>query len=251
MTGPWRLEDGVKCAMVETGQQPYRLMIREMAPDERPRERMMHAGAHSLSNSELLAILMNTGMRGEPVTAMAQRLLTDAGGLAGLIRMDLVEIAGVKGIGPAKASKIKAAIELGRRIAALSAEERPRIESPEDVTNLIGMEMAALEQEQLRVVLLNTKHHVLAVRTVYQGTVNSAHIRRSEVFRHAVRLNATAMILVHNHPSGDPTPSSADVSVTLDLVQAGELLEVNVLDHVIIGQGRHVSMKRLGLGFTS
>lgn len=236
--------------MAETEQQPYRLMIREMEPDERPRERMMSAGAHSLSNSELLAILMNTGMRGEPVTVMAQRLLNESGGLAGLIRKDLVEIARVKGIGPAKAAKIRAAIELGRRIAALSAGERPKIESPEDVTNLLGMEMAALEQEQLRVVLLDTKHHVLGIRMVYQGSVNAANVRRGEVFRDAVRLNATAMILVHNHPSGDPTPSSADVSVTIDLVQAGEMLDICVLDHVIIGQGRHVSMKRLGLGFT-
>lgn len=235
--------------MVEIEPEPYRLMIREMPPDERPRERMRIAGSHSLSNSELLAILVNTGIRGEPVTLMAQRLLRESGGLSGLIRMDVDEISRVKGLGPAKASKIKAAIELGRRIAALTAEERPKIESPEDVINLIGMEMAALEQEQLRVVLLDTKHHVLGIRMVYQGSVNAASIRRGEVFRDAVRLNATAIILVHNHPSGDPTPSSADVSVTMDLVEAGGLLDIRVLDHMVIGQGRHVSMKRLGLGF--
>ncbi|HWV34615.1 MAG TPA: DNA repair protein RadC, partial [Thermomicrobiales bacterium] len=197
--------------MAETEHEPYRLMIREMAPDERPRERMRNAGAHALSNSELLAVLMNTGMRGEPVTMMAQRLLHEAGGLAGLTRMDLIQISRVKGVGESKAAKIKAAFELGRRVAALSLEERPRIESPEDVTNLLGMEMAALEQEQLRVVLLDTKHHVLGIRMVYQGSVNAANVRRGEVFRDAVRLNATALILVHNHPSGDPTPSSADV----------------------------------------
>jgi len=228
---------------------PYRLMIREMQPEERPRERLRHSGADSLSNSELLAILMNTGMKGEPVTIMAQRLLHDHGGLTGLMRMDFREMAGVKGVGESKASKIKAAFELGKRIAALTSEDRPRIESPEDIVQLLGIDMAALEQEQLRVVLLDTKNQVLVVKMVYQGTVNSANVRGAEVFSDAVRHKATGLVLVHNHPSGDPTPSTADVLVTREMVSAGELLGIKIVDHIIIGQGRHVSLKRLGLGF--
>jgi DNA repair protein RadC len=165
------------------------------------------------------------------------------------MRMDFVEMARVKGVGESKAAKVKAAFELGKRLAVLSDDGRMRIESPEDVVQLLGIEMASLEQEQLRVVLLDTKNQVLSVRMVYQGSVNSASIRTSEVFRDAVRHNAVGIVLVHNHPSGDPTPSSADVLVTLELVKAGELLQINVIDHLVIGQGRHVSMKRLGLGF--
>lgn len=228
---------------------PYRLMIREMNPDERPRERLRSRGADALSNSELLAILMNTGMKGEPVTLMAQRLLHQHGGLTGLTRMDLAEMARVKGVGESKAARIKAAFELGKRLAVLSDDGRMRIETPEDVAQLLGIEMASLEQEQLRVVMLDTKNQVIATKMVYQGSVNSAGVRTAEVFRDAVRMNAVSIVLVHNHPSGDPTPSSADVSVTLELVKAGDLLEIKVIDHLVIGQGRHISMKRLGLGF--
>jgi DNA repair protein RadC len=235
--------------MSEVEDAPYRLMIRDLPTDERPRERLRNAGPASLSTGELLAIILNTGIKGESVTSMAQRLLTHHGGLTGLMRMDLVELAKVKGIGESKAAKVKAAFELGRRLAAIATEDRVRIESPEDVITLVGIDMAALEQEQLRVVLLDTKHQVLAIRTVYQGSANQAAVRIGEVFRDAVRHNAVAMVLVHNHPSGDPTPSSADVQMTIDAVSAGNLMDIKVIDHLIIGQGRHTSLKRLGLGF--
>ncbi len=222
-----------------------------MAPDERPRERLRLRGAASLSTSELLAILLNTGLKGEPVTDLAQRLLRDHGGLTGLMRMDVVELAQIRGLGEAKAAKLKAALEVGVRLAALGPEQRLQISSPDDVVNLIGIEMAALDQEQLRAVLLDTKHRVLAIRTVYQGSVNQAQVRIAEVFRDAIRHNAVAIVAVHNHPSGDPTPSSADVTLTAELVKAGTLLDVELLDHLIVGQGRHVSLRRLGLGFAS
>ena len=228
---------------------PYRFTIKEMAPDERPRERLRLRGATSLATSELLAILLNTGLKGEPVTDIAQRILREHGGLQGLMRMDAVELATIRGLGEAKAAKLKAALELGIRLAALSPEERPQITSPDDIVNLIGIEMAALDQEQLRAVLLDTKHRVLAIRTVYQGSVNQAQVRVAEVFRDAIRHNAVAIVVVHNHPSGDPTPSSADVALTAELARAGELLDVELLDHLVVGQGRHVSLRRLGLGF--
>jgi DNA repair protein RadC len=227
----------------------YHLTIKELQPDERPRERLKQYGASTLSNGELLAIALNTGIKGESVTAMAQRLLTDHGGLSGLMRLDFVELARERGVGESKAAKVKAALELGRRLAAISGDDRPTITTPEDVVQLIGVDMAALEQEQLRVILLDTKHRILAVRTVYQGSANEATVRIGELFRDAVRHNAVAIVLVHNHPSGDPTPSSADVALTVDVVDAGRLLDITVIDHIVIGQGRHVSLKRLGLGF--
>lgn len=227
----------------------YRLSVKEMAPDERPRERLKLRGPQSLSDGDLLAILLNTGIVGETVTDVAQRLLADHGGIRGLLRMETDELARVRGIGDAKAVRLKAALEIGRRLAALGGEARPKITSPDDVATLLQVEMAALEQEQLRVVLLDTKHQVIAMRTVVQGSVNQAQVRVAEVYRDAVRQNAVALVAVHNHPSGDPTPSSADVSLTLELAQAGTLLDIELLDHLILGQGRWVSLRRLGLGF--
>ncbi len=227
----------------------YRVGVKEMAPDERPRERMLLRGSASLSNGDLLAVLLNTGIPGESVLEVSQRILRDHGGLAGLVRLDIVELAAIRGIGPAKAARLRSAFELAGRIAALAPDQRPKIATPDDVINLIGVEMAALGQEQLRIVLLDTKHQVLAIRTVYQGSVNGAPVRPAEIFREAIKHNAVAMVIVHNHPSGDPTPSGADVAVTRELVAAGELLGIDVLDHLVIGQGRHASLRRLGLGF--
>ena len=158
----------------DAGERPpgYRLMLREMAPDERPRERLKLRGSSALSDGDLLAIILNTGIRGETVTDVSQRLLAQHGGLRGLFRMDLVELSRIRGLGDAKAVRLKAALELGRRLAALSPDERPPVGSPEDVANLLQIEMAALEQEQLRVVLLDTKHRIMGSRTVYQGSVN-------------------------------------------------------------------------------
>ena len=160
----------------------YRLKLREMAPDERPREKLKLRGSSALSDGDLLAIILNTGIVGETVTDVSQRLLAQHGGLRGLFRMDLAELARVRGLGDAKAVRLKAALELGRRLAALSPDERPLVGSPDDVANLLQIEMAALEQEQLRVVLLDTKHRILGTRTVYQGSVNQAQVRVSDVF---------------------------------------------------------------------
>ena len=224
-------------------------MVREMSPDERPRERLMSRGPSSLSNGDLLAILLNTGLPGEPVTAVAQRLLVEHGGLLGLIRLDVQELAAIRGVGPAKAAKLKAALEIATRVQALGTDARPLISSPDDVINLIGVEMGLLDHEQLRIVVLDTKHRVQTIKTLYQGSVNQAQVRVAEVFREPIRINAVAIIIVHNHPSGDPTPSAADVALTADLAKAGEMLDIDLLDHLIVGQGRHVSLRRLGLGF--
>jgi DNA repair protein RadC len=167
------------------------------------------------------------------------------------MKLSADQLSRLHGLGPAKATKLKASMEIANRILASNPDQKPRIASPDDITNLIGLEMSLLEQEQLRVVLLNTRNEVIAIRTLYQGTTNQAPVRVGEVFREAVRANAVAIIVVHNQPTGEPTPSSADIELTRELVSAGKTLDVPLLDHMIIGLGRHVSMKRLGLGFTS
>lgn len=225
----------------------YHVRIRDLPVDERPRERLLRAGAGSLSNSELLAILIRTGTPAESALALATRLLAERG-LDGLQRADAAELAQEHGLGPAKASQIKAALEIGRRLATLQPDDHPAIATPEDVMGLVGAEMALLEQEELRVLLLNTKNQVQSVSTVYRGSVNSAQVRIGEILRDAVRRNCPALIAVHNHPSGDPTPSADDVRMTRDLIAAGELLDIDVLDHIVVGSGgRHVSLRAEGL----
>ncbi|MCC6627472.1 MAG: DNA repair protein RadC [Chloroflexi bacterium] len=227
----------------------YHLTIKERPAPERPREKLLANGAGALTNGELLAIILRTGLPGETVVDLANRLLVTFGGLQGLARATPSELGGVHGFGAAKACEVKACLELARRLSLEQPEERYIISTPEDVARLVGLEMAVLDQEQLRVVLLNTKNAVQRVVTVYQGSVNAAQLRVGEVFKEAIRTNAPALVVVHNHPSGDPTPSPDDVAVTAELVRAGKLLDVDVFDHIIIGNGQHVSLRRRGLGF--
>lgn len=229
----------------------YTPMIRDMPLMERPRERFMQVGPRAMSTTELLAITLRTGVGGENVLRLAERLLAHFNGLSGLARATVRELMAVKGIGPAKAVEVKAALELGRRLLAAAPEERPRVTSPGDAANLLMTEMMLLEQEQLRVVLLDTRNYVLDVHTVYQGSLNTSVVRVGELFRHAIKDNAAAIIVTHNHPSGDPAPSPEDVHVTRQIVRAGKLLDIELLDHIIIGRQRYVSLKERGLGFDS
>ncbi len=223
--------------------------ITDLATEERPRERLAHLGAQALATSELLAILLRVGVPGENAVQVGQRLLKDFEGISGLQRAPFEELCNQHGIGEAKAAQIKAAIELGRRLALESPDERPAVNSPADAAALVAYEMSALEQEHLRVILLDTRNRVLDIVEIYKGSVNSSQIHVGEIFKPAIRRNAPALIVVHNHPSGDPTPSPDDVAVTRAIVQAGKLLDVDVLDHMVIGQGRWVSLKERGLGF--
>jgi DNA repair protein RadC len=227
----------------------YHLTIHDMPTGERPRERLLHYGPEALSTAELLAILLRTGSRGENVLDLATRLLVEFDGLGGLVRASLAELSALPGVGPAKAAQLTAGLEMGRRLLITAPHERPQITSPADAANLLLLEMAYLEQEHLRLLLLDTKNRVLASPVVYKGNVNTSVIRIAELFRQAIRHNSTAMILAHNHPSGDPTPSPEDVRVTRQIVEAGQLLDIEILDHLIIGGGRYVSLKERGLGF--
>ena len=233
--------------MNDVSKSAYR--ITDLSADERPRERLARLGPQALATSELLAILLRVGVSGENAVQVGQRLLSTFGGLSGLHRAPLEELCNQRGIGEAKAAQVKAAIELGRRLSLESPEERPTINSPADAAALVLYEMSALEQEHLRVILLDTRNRVLDIVEVYKGSVNSSQVHVGEVFKAAIRRNATALIALHNHPSGDPTPSPDDVAVTRALLQAGRLLSVDLLDHMIIGQGRWVSLKERGLGF--
>jgi DNA repair protein RadC len=227
----------------------YHVMIRDMPTAERPRERLRDYGPTALSTAELLAIILRTGTNKESVLSLSARLLARHGGLAGLARISFPELCAEHGLGEAKAAQLKAALELGRRLITAQPQERALVRSPQDVANLLMPEMAFLEQEELRVVLLNTRNQVVSVGEVYRGSVNSAQVRVGEVLREAVRQNCPAMIVVHNHPSGDPAPSSDDVAVTRQIVEAGRLLDIDVLDHIVIGHQRFVSLREQGLGF--
>lgn len=228
----------------------YQLRICDMPEDERPRERLTHAGAQALSTSELLAIILRTGSGSESSLRLAERVLSSFENLAGLGRASTSELRGIKGIGPAKAAEIQAAVELGRRMSITAPMEKVRIHSPADAAGLLQYEMSLLEQEHLRVILLDTRNQVKRIENIYVGSLNSAVVRVGELFRPAIRHNAAALILVHNHPSGDPSPSSEDVRVTREVVKAGKLLDIDVLDHLVIGRGRFVSLKERGLGFS-
>ena len=224
--------------------------IKDMSEEDRPRERLAKLGPQSLSTAELLAILLRVGVVGETSVQVGQRLLQTFGGITGLHRASFDELSSQKGIKLAKAAQIKAAIELGRRLVLESPEERPVVHSPADAAGMVQYEMSALEQEELRVLLLDTRNRVQYIETVYRGSVNSSQVRIAEIFKAAIRRNAANLIVIHNHPSGDPTPSPDDVAITRAMLQAGELLDVKLLDHIIVGSGRFVSLKERGLGFT-
>ncbi len=227
----------------------YYPTIKELPEGERPRERLEHYGAAALSSAELLAIILRVGAKDENVIRLAQRLLTTFDGLVGLAQAPFSDLVATRGLGQAKATQLKAAFELGRRLLVAAPHERPTVKSPADAANLLMLEMGTLEQEHLRAVILNTRNQVLKVHSVYVGSLNTAVVRVGELFREAIRLNAAALIIAHNHPSGDPTPSTEDVYVTRQIVEAGKLLSIDVLDHLVIGQARWVSLKERGLGF--
>ena len=222
--------------------------IREMPTSEMPRERLVEYGSKHLSNTELVAILLRTGSAGENVISLSSRLLTRFGGLG---KAAFAELCGEKGLSEAKACQLLAALELGRRFVSLAPEERIIISTPQDAANLVTGEMGTLDQEHLRVILLNTRNEVLSTHEIYVGNVNSSVVRPAEVFRPAVRNNAPSLIVVHNHPSGNPAPSDDDIAITKDLVASGKVLGIEVLDHLVIGSGqRYVSMNENGQGFS-
>jgi DNA repair protein RadC len=233
--------------MVKDERVTYRIM--DLDENDRPRERMAKYGPQALSNPELLAILLRVGMEGENAVHVAQRILGDFGGLRGLQQASYEDLCRKRGLGPAKTAQIQAAIELGRRIKLETVEEKAAIHSPADAASLVEYEMSAFQQEHLWTILLDTRNRLISIERLYQGSLNSSTVRIGELFRAAIQKNAAGLIIVHNHPSGDPSPSPEDVNLTRSVVQAGKLMDIDVLDHLVIGRGKHVSLKERGLGF--
>ena len=221
----------------------YHLTVRDLPSNEQPRKRLRDSGPQGLLISELLAIILRTGTQRDNAVELAGKLLAKYGGLGGLVRADFDEICSEYGMGEAKTAQLKAALEIGRRLGTLHPEEKYQICSPTDAANLVMVEMAYLDHEQLRVLLLNGKNQVVGNISRYRGTVNSSVLRVAEVFRPAITSNSPGIIVCHNHPSGDPSPSAEDIDTTNQLVEAGRLLEIELVDHIIIGHGRFVSLK--------
>jgi DNA repair protein RadC len=228
---------------------PSRRGIRELPAAERPRERLALRGPGGLASAELIALLWGSGSGGRSAVELAEDALARHDGLTGLARATDVELEAIPGIGQARVAQLAAAFELGRRLLADWPSGRWTIRSPRDVADRLVLQMGRLEREELRVVLLNTKNVVLRVATVYQGNVASSLVRVGELYRDAVRLNASGLILVHNHPSGDPTPSPDDLHLTAEALAAGRLLDIQLLDHLIVGHDAYISLRDRGVAF--
>lgn len=227
----------------EPPQVSYRLL-----EEEQPQYRLEHLGEGALSLTELLAVVIGSGHSDDNILNLTQ-LLCELGGLPGIAGASIAELTTYDGIGRARAGRIKAALELGRRLMTTPQEKRTRINSPGDAANLLLPDMMFLEQEHLVVVLLNTRNELLSTRMVYKGSLNTTVVRVGEVFKDAIRQNAAAIIIAHNHPSGDSSPSPEDIRVTREIVQAGKLLSIDVLDHVVIGGSQFTSLREKRLGF--
>jgi len=224
----------------------YNIGIKDMPETMRPREKLLKNGEMSLSDAELLAIVLGMGTRNVSALELANFLLAKYKGLRGLKEASLEELLEERGIGPAKAVGIKAAIGLGRRLA-LDVQEKIPIKSPEDVKNIVMEEMRYFDREHFRSLYLDRKGGLMVMEDVSIGSLHSSIVHPREVFKTAVKKSAASIILVHNHPSGDPTPSKEDIDVTNRLIEAGKIMGIEVLDHIVIGEGTYCSLKARGL----
>ncbi len=214
------------------------IRIKDLPDGERPRERLVRDGADALKNSELIAILLRTGLKGTSVIQVAEQMLQRFGTLDNLARASVADLQKVKGVGRDKAVTLVAAFTLARKIAKelQSHKESPVLDNPETVAALLREENRAYDVEHFQVLLLNTRRRLIRVEQISQGTLDTILVHPREVFKSAIAANASAIVLVHNHPSGDPTPSESDIKVTRDLIRAGQLLKIDVLDHIIMGR---------------
>lgn len=226
----------------------YKLKIKEMPESERPREKLIRYGVEALSNSELLAILLRTGSKEHSALELANIILSkDEKGIRFLGNCTIEELSEIKGIGNSKACQIIAAVELGNRISKSFIELRKSIRSPKDVVNILIRDMKFLEKEYFKVMFLNTKNEIISYETISIGSLNASIVHPREVFNRAIRKSSASIILIHNHPSGNPTPSKEDINITKRLIESGEILGIEVLDHVIIGDGNYYSLKENSL----
>ncbi len=225
-----------------------KISIQDMPDSERPRERLLLNGAKSLTNAELLAIILRSGTAKENVIHLAERILVLCDGLTGLAQAAPAQLEQIAGLGPTKITQILATVELARRLMVQPENNKPVINSAEDAARLVA-DMNQLPQEHVRIILLDNSRRVISIPTVYIGTLNASVLRVSEIFREAISRNSPAVILVHNHPAGDAAPSPEDIELTHTLISAGQLLDIQLLDHLIVGSHGWVSLKNMGLAF--
>jgi DNA repair protein RadC len=221
----------------------YHATVHDIPTNDRPRERLQKNGADTLPTSDLLAIILRTGTQRDNVIELATKLLAKYGGLSGLMRADFHDLSNEHGLGLAKTAQLKAALEIGKRLSMLPVEKRNQIRSADDAARLVRMEMMFLDHEELHILLLDTRNQVIEYIKRYKGTVNSSVLRIAEIIRPAITRNSPRLIICHNHPSGDPTPSQEDIDVTEQLVRGAKLLDIEILDHIIIGNPRYISLK--------
>ncbi|MFT3821819.1 MAG: DNA repair protein RadC [Rubrivivax sp.] len=220
---------------------------KDLPADQRPREKLLARGPAALADGELLALLLRTGVAGQGVLALAQALLDRFGGIAGLLNAGAPDLAAVKGLGPAKRAEILAVMEIARRAVAQPLRTAPVFDSPQAVKDYLALQLGALPQEVFAVLFLDQQHRLLVLEEMFRGTVTHTAVHPREVVRRAIALNAAAVILAHNHPSGLAEPSRADEALTQTLRSALALVEVRVLDHLVVGHGQVVSMAERGL----
>ena len=221
-------------------------LIKDIIKEERPRETLLKKGESYLSDSELLAILINNGTRDKSAITLAREIIETSDGIRNLSNITVEELSKIKGIGLAKACRIISALELGRRVSVASEMQKFKISSPQDIGNVYMEELRYKKKEIFRVVLLNTKNVIIGSKDISEGSINASIVHPREVFLEAIKKSANKMILMHNHPSGDPTPSSEDINITKRLISAGQIVGIEILDHVIIGDGSFYSFKENG-----
>lgn len=222
--------------------------ISDIPENERPMEKLLVNGPEVLNNAELLAVILRTGVRGENVIALSNRLLVEVEGLDGLLTSNYAEMTNIKGIKRIKASQLIAMMELFKRFKTLRGQNQDyKISSPTDIANLLINEMSDLNQEVLKLIMLNTKNKVIGIKDVFKGSLNSSIVHPREIFNEAIKRNSASIIICHNHPSGDPTPSKEDINITIRLKECGVIMGINLLDHIIIGNTKFVSLKEKGI----
>ena len=222
--------------------------ISDIPENERPMEKLLINGPDALNNAELLAVILRTGIRGENVVALSNRLLSEVEGLDGLLVSSYAEITNIKGIKRIKASQLIAMVELFKRFKTLRARRQVlKISSPKDISEMLMNEMTDLSQEVLKLIMLNTKNEVIGIKDVFKGSLNTSIVHPREIFSEAVKRNSASIIICHNHPSGDPTPSAEDINITIRLKECGSIMGISLLDHIIIGNEKFVSLKEKGI----
>ncbi|MCR1935299.1 RadC family protein [Clostridium tepidum] len=221
--------------------------IKDLPKNERPQERLIRYGAEALSNSELLAVILRTGTKNQNIMMLTSSLIKETGGLDQLFDQSIEELTKIKGIGVTKAVQILALSEISKRFKTYKSGNDYKINKPLDVSNLVMEDMKYLRQEKLKVLILNTKNIVTYIRDIFIGTLNSSIVHPREIFCEAIKKNGASIIICHNHPSGDPTPSQEDINITLRLKECGKLIGIDLLDHIIIGENKYISIKEKGI----